>query len=194
MPTRGSDGRRERARQVAETLLTARRGAQAGSSGDAFGAVIDLLERADGALRIEQAKGRAVATRAHGAWATDDGDATADDLDAELRATLAGIHGMLLEHPVAGRSLFEALCAEGRAFADSPEGGELRDRLARSRSLRRAGLIWRTVTAGLLEPAPPEDPGRRLPSSYLDNVLRALDRTDLERVLGSLVAPGDRPT
>jgi hypothetical protein len=191
MPTKEPEGRRERARAIAEALLSVNREANRADTNGATGAMDAIVDRADGLLRIQQARRRADARRAEGAWSASEADRSTLGLD--LREVLRRIHGMMLEHPVAGRAIFEALCAEGRAFARSHEGRELRVQLASSRALRRAGLVWRTVTSGLLEAAPSDDPGRLLPSAYLDNLLKALDRPDLERVLGSLItAAGNR--
>jgi hypothetical protein len=91
---------------------------------------------------------------------------------------------VLLEHPVAAKAAFGALVAQGRAYAATAEGAALRHRLARSRRLRRANLLWRSLTMGMLAP---EDPGE-LPATYLDNLLHAIDRADLEKLLGELQA------
>jgi hypothetical protein len=92
------------------------------------------------------------------------------------------VHRILLEHPVAAKAAFGALVAQGRAYATTPEGAELRARLARSPKLRRGSLVWRSLTMGMLDP---EDPGQ-LPATYLDNLLRAIDRSDLEQLLAKL--------
>jgi hypothetical protein len=91
-------------------------------------------------------------------------------------------HRILLEHPIAAKAAYGALAEQGRAFAATPEGVELRARLARSRRLRRASLMWRSLTMGMLDD---QDPGE-LPATYLDNLLRVVDRADLEQLLGKL--------
>jgi hypothetical protein len=91
-------------------------------------------------------------------------------------------HRLLLEHPVAAKHAYAALAREGRAYAATTEGAALRDRLLRSRRLRRASLLWRSLTMGMLDE---DDPGE-LPSAYLDHLLSAVDRPDLERLLGQL--------
>jgi hypothetical protein len=95
---------------------------------------------------------------------------------------MARAHRLLLEHPVAAKTAFGALVAQGRSYAATPEGAELRERLARSPKLRRGSLVWRSLTMGMLDP---EDPGE-LPATYLDNLLRAIDRGDLEQLLAKL--------
>jgi hypothetical protein len=133
----------------------------------------------EGVLELYRAVARAVAERI--VPASDEDLRTGDDSD-RLVALMGRAHRILLEHPVAAKAAFAALVAEGRAFAATPDGAALRARLARSPRLRRGSLLWRSLTMGMLDT---EDPGV-LPATYLDNLLRAIDRGDLETLLGKL--------
>jgi hypothetical protein len=140
----------------------------------------------DGVLRLYRAAARAVADEvtvdqlddARESGASDDTEREDDRLMQMIRSA----HRILLEHPVAAKQAHAALTAQGRAYAATPEGAELRARLTSSRRLRRASLLWRSVTMGMLDDG---DPGE-LPATYLDNLLRAVDRNDLEQLLGEL--------
>jgi len=143
----------------------------------------------DGALRLYRAAAQVIADQLAIAEPDDavrpaDGapDAGGDAEVERLIAIARRAHRILLEHPVAAKAAYAALAAQGRAFAATREGGELRARLVRSRRLRRASLVWRSLTMGMLDD---QDPGE-LPATYLDNLLRAIDRSDLEQLLGRL--------
>jgi len=134
----------------------------------------------DGVLRLYRAVAQAVADQLV-VDARDDAAVAADPSDP-LIDFVRRAHRILLEHPVAAKAAYAALAAQGRSFAATRDGGELRARLVASRRLRRASLLWRSLTMGMLDD---QDPGE-LPATYLDNLLRAVDRADLEQLLGRL--------
>jgi hypothetical protein len=134
----------------------------------------------DGLLRLYRAVAQVVAAQLV-VDARDDAAVTADPSEP-LIDFVRRAHRILLEHPVAAKAAYAALAAQGRAYAATRDGGELRARLAGSRRLRRASLLWRSLTMGMLDD---QDPGE-LPATYLDNLLRAVDRADLEQLLGKL--------
>ena len=103
-----------------------------------------------------------------------------DSVDDLLRV----VHQALLEHPIAARAIFAGLVREGRRHAATPEGRALRERLARSREVHRAALLWRTLTMGMLSEA---DEGG-LPSAYLDGLTRLALDPGLERTLSRLAS------
>jgi len=174
------------ARQLAEQLLALRRGAPVAAPPRRAPVGIDYprlqlhMRWFDGVLRLYRAVAQAVADQLV-VGASDD---TADPADpAEpLIDIVRRAHRILLEHPVAAKQAYAALAEQGRAFAATREGAELRGRLLGSRRLRRASLVWRSLTMGMLDD---QDPGE-LPATYLDNLLRAIDRADLEQLLGRL--------
>jgi hypothetical protein len=139
----------------------------------------------DGLLRIHHAVARLTVARGAGPG-PDNGDG-----DAELGALTDAIrraHLVLLAHPVATKSAYAALAAEGRRFARTTEGTALRAGLEGSPRLRRAALLWRSITMGLLD----EDE-HALPAAYLDHLLRSVDRADLERLIGLAYRDGVAP-
>jgi hypothetical protein len=198
-----------KARRIAEHLLSL--GAkptgahQAGQGGPAAAPAFDYhrlqsrIQELDGMLKLYRAAARAVADElvvaAPDEPRTDDphdvhpgDDAMTDEGDRALTFVRKALR-LLLEHPVAAKQAYAALAREGRAYAATPEGAALRDRLLASRRLRRASLLWRSLTMGMLDE---DDPGE-LPSGYLDHLLRAVDRPDLERLLGRLHLERSRP-
>jgi hypothetical protein len=128
----------------------------------------------DGVLRAHRLAARTLA---------EDNLAGATDGDALLGA-LAAAHRVLLEHPVAARAAWRALRVEGQRFATTDEGAALAGRLRASPRVRRLALLFRSLTMGMLT----DGEGGELPSTYLDNLLRAADRADLEQLLGGLLA------
>jgi hypothetical protein len=105
-----------------------------------------------------------------------------------VRRALLTVHRILLAYPTAAKAAYGALVAEGRAYARTEEGQELRERLCASPHVTRAALLWRSLTLGMLV----EDEASELPSTYLDNVLRLAEEDDLPAVLGRLARPGKR--
>jgi hypothetical protein len=176
-----------RARQIAEQLLAIAAGTPAvppprqGPSID-YPRLQHHLRWFDGVIKLYRAAARALAEQVVLDPAGADAEpAPADETD-QLVQLLRRAHRILLEHPVAAKVAFGALVAQGRAFAATAEGAALRDRLARSPRLRRGSLLWRSLTMGMLD----EHDRGELPATYLDNLLRAIDRADLEQILGKL--------
>lgn len=95
---------------------------------------------------------------------------------------------IVLTEPVLCQKLYSALAAEGRAYAATAEGKDRRERLARSPLLARVRALWEPATFNLLE----EDPGRPLPSAYVDALTVAVDLPQLESLLALLAtrSPG----
>jgi hypothetical protein len=71
-----------------------------------------------------------------------------------------------LKHPAAAKAAFGALVAEGRAFAQTPEGTAWRDRLAGSALLHRARLVFDFPGLSMLQSDRPDF----LPSAYVDAI------------------------
>jgi len=101
--------------------------------------------------------------------------------EGEVVAALRAIQETVLRHPVAAQAAFAALVAEGRRFAETPEGARWKERLARSVLLHEARLVWRMATLSSLE----EDPPDVLPSAYLDGLFLAASG-DPDRVMDRL--------
>jgi hypothetical protein len=79
---------------------------------------------------------------------------------------LRRLQGLVLKHPVAAKAAFDALIAEGRAFAQTPEGKVWQAKLAASELLHRARLVLDFPGLSMLERDSPEV----LPSAYLDTI------------------------
>jgi hypothetical protein len=104
-----------------------------------------------------------------------------DPEQEELRV-LRAAQLLLLKYPVAGQAAFSALIAEGRRFAQTPEGEHWRRRLSRASLVHRARLVWEITTLWMLE----EDPPHLLPSAYLDALCMAASSEELEPLLDQL--------
>jgi hypothetical protein len=136
----------------------------------------------DGLVQLYRAAAQAIADQVVVIGADDTTAGEGLDEGDRLVAVVRRVHRLLLEHPVAAKAAYAALAAEGRAYAATPAGTALREHLLQSRRVRRASLVWRALAMGMLDEA---DPGA-LPSTYLDNLIRAVDRADLEKLLGQL--------
>ena len=85
----------------------------------------------------------------------------ADD-DAEV--LLRRLQAAVIQHPAAAQAIFNSLVAEGKKFADTPEGSVWKTKLQKSRLVQAARLVFDLATLSLLE----EDRDAILPSTYLD--------------------------
>ncbi len=85
----------------------------------------------------------------------------------------------VLRHPVACQAAFSALVAEGRRFAETPEGRAWRRRLAGSPLLRDLRVAWDMTTAELLQESPPTV----LPTTFVDALLQFAAHPHAEALL-----------
>lgn len=102
--------------------------------------------------------------------------------DDEPQTTLRALQHQILRHPVAFRAAFAALAAEGRRLAETPEGARWVERLRGSALLPDIRLLLRMVSLSLLDEEDPE----RLPSAYLDALVRAVTDDDTDDILDRL--------
>jgi hypothetical protein len=89
---------------------------------------------------------------------------------------------LVLKHPVAAKAAFGALIAEGRAFAQTPEGKAWQDKLAASELLHRARLVLDFPGLSMLECDSPEV----LPSAYLDTIFMLASSRKPDELLNPL--------
>jgi hypothetical protein len=69
---------------------------------------------------------------------------------------LLGVRRAVLGNPAAARGLHDLLVAEGRRYADTTAGAELRDALAASSAVDNLRRIWETLSLNVLDgPAAP---------------------------------------
>lgn len=64
---------------------------------------------------------------------------------------LVGARRAVLGSPAAARGLHNLLVAEGRRYAQSPEGAGLRDALVASESVENLRRLWETVSLNVLD-------------------------------------------
>jgi len=97
----------------------------------------------------------------------DDGlpSVTIPSIDASVEV-VRRLQAIVLKHPVASKAAYSALMAEGRAFADTPEGARWKQIIARSDLLDRARLLLDLPGLSTLE----EAEGSVLPSTLLDTI------------------------
>ncbi|MGF1468137.1 MAG: hypothetical protein ACFCGT_18615 [Sandaracinaceae bacterium] len=91
-------------------------------------------------------------------------------------AAVEQLQRLMAHHPFAAQALFSALVAEGRRFAQTPEGARLRARLASSPTIQRARIAWSASTLGMLVDAP----STGLPSALVEAFARLATAPDLE--------------
>ena len=65
--------------------------------------------------------------------------------DKRLSELLLALSDVLLRHPIAVQAAFASLAAEGRRFAETPEGGRCKEDLAASELFDRVRLVWRSL-------------------------------------------------
>jgi hypothetical protein len=90
---------------------------------------------------------------------------------------------LLWRNPTAARTLIQALVAEGRRFAQTPEGEHLKSTLASSDLVERGRMIWQAFG---LDAFIGEDPSTT-PSDWLELVLETFQNSDLESTLSTLM-------
>ncbi|MGZ4582952.1 MAG: hypothetical protein ACXVYI_01100 [Mycobacterium sp.] len=69
---------------------------------------------------------------------------------------LVGARRAVLGNPAAARRLHDLLIAEGRRYANTPDGARLRDALVTSEAVENLRRVWETVSLNVLDgPASP---------------------------------------
>ena len=86
----------------------------------------------------------------------------AEDPVALIRAA----QSFVLKHPAAAKAIFAGLIAEGRAYAQTPQGAAARQGLERSELVHKGRLLLDLPGLSMLEP----DDGAILPSALVDTV------------------------
>jgi hypothetical protein len=109
------------------------------------------------------------------------------DADAETQGLfelLLGARRAVFGNPAAARALQDMLVAEGRRYAQTPEGSELRDALATSDGVADLRRVWETVSLNVLDgPAPPEGIPAAWTEALCDAIAgRVVDDTALARL------------
>lgn len=69
---------------------------------------------------------------------------------------LLGVRRAVLGHPAAARKVHDLLVAEGRRYANTPDGTRLRDGLVASEAVENLRRVWETLSLNVLDgPAAP---------------------------------------
>ena len=100
-------------------------------------------------------------------------------VDDPLASVLRMVSLVILKHPVAAQAAFAALVAEGRRFAQTPEGRWWKAALANSELAERGRALWEASMLHALE----DSSDVVLPTAVVDAVVQAVSRTDLESAL-----------
>jgi hypothetical protein len=95
---------------------------------------------------------------------------------------LRQLRDVLVRHPIAVQAAFAALAAEGRRFAETPEGSVWRERLRDSELLDRVEVLWRSLGMNAFV----ERQTEILPSFFLESAMRAAARLGLEPLLSTV--------
>jgi hypothetical protein len=77
--------------------------------------------------------------------------ADAEGAERTLFELLLGARRAVLGNPVAARGVHDLLVAEGRRFADTPAGAELRDALVASGAVENLRRVWETLSLNVLD-------------------------------------------
>jgi hypothetical protein len=84
---------------------------------------------------------------------------------------LIGLRRAVIGNPAGARTLHDLLVAEGRRFAETASGAELRDSLVASEAVDHLRRVWQTVTLNVLDgPAPPS----KVPDAWAELLADAL--------------------
>lgn len=99
--------------------------------------------------------------------------------DLELVGHLRALRRVLFRYPVATQAAFSALVAEGRRFAETPEGAALHARLLSAKPTANAQLLWELLSSRTFT----ERADGALPSTLLDALGRAIRVKALEPLI-----------
>lgn len=107
--------------------------------------------------------------------------------DADTAEVLRSLQRAVLRHPVAARAAFQALRAEGRAYARTPEGARWAEALRHSPAVAQARLAFDATTLRALD----GEAGGVLPGAFVDALVQAGASDDIAGLLANVFALGD---
>ena len=99
-----------------------------------------------------------------------------DEAEDEAGRMLRRARAILFRYPIASQAALRALVAEGRAFATTPEGAALAERLVRAELVQRARVVWEVATANAVT----GDGEQLIPSAVLEALAAAAAQSPLE--------------
>lgn len=109
------------------------------------------------------------------------GTAPAESDEDVIRA-LTRLQRAIFRYPLATQAAFAALVAEGRRYAATPEGAELKRRLEYSESAGHARMLWEVLSLSTFT----ERSDGALPSVLLEGLVRAIKTKHLEPLLSKV--------
>jgi hypothetical protein len=74
-----------------------------------------------------------------------------DDAQRALHELLLTARRAVLGHPTAARAVRDLLIAQGRRYAETPDGTALRDALVSSEAVATLRRVWETVSLGAVD-------------------------------------------
>jgi hypothetical protein len=107
---------------------------------------------------------------------------SADADEESIRLALTQVHRSIFKYPIAVQAAFSALVAEGRRFAQTPEGQQWRTRLTQAEETGRARMLWEVLSLGSFT----EHNDSPLPSVLVDTLVHTLRTKKLEPLLAKL--------
>lgn len=109
--------------------------------------------------------------------------------DERIDRAIQQLTRAIVKYPLAAQAAYSALVREGRAFATTDEGRQIRDQLAQSDLAARLRTGWELLTLGMLRD---ETPGGAIPSVLVEALVQAVFRNRFEaRLHEAMVRPGE---
>ncbi len=106
--------------------------------------------------------------------------------DNTLLRLLHFFQRLLVRNPQAARAILQALVAEGRRFAGTPDGQRWKKSLSTSALVQHGRLIWQAYGLDSLLDSEPV----LVPSDWLDYLIDGIEKADLETILSQLMMEG----
>jgi len=97
--------------------------------------------------------------------------------DERIDRAIQQLTRAIVKYPLAAQAAYRALVREGRAFATTEEGRQIRDQLAQSDLAARLRTAWELVTLGMLRD---EAPAGAIPSVLVEALVQAVFRNRFE--------------
>lgn len=107
-------------------------------------------------------------------------------VDRNVEAALRSLRLAIFKYPMAVQAAFSALAAEGRRFAETPEGAEWLARLEHAERTGRARLLWDVLSLRSFT----ERRDAPLPSALVEALSRALSVRHVEPLVTRIFGKG----
>lgn len=102
--------------------------------------------------------------------------------EEQIERALGRLHRAIFKYPMAVQAGFSALVAEGRRFAQTPEGAEWKERLSRAEETGRARMLWEVLSLSAFT----EHNDNPLPTVMVDTLVHTIRTKKLEPLLSKL--------